>query len=34
MMEIEKPRINLEELDNGANARVVVEPLEKVLVLL
>ena len=29
MMEIEKPRINLEELDNGANARVVVEPLEK-----
>ena len=29
MMEIEKPRINLEEFDNGANARIVVEPLEK-----
>ena len=28
-MEIEKPKINLEEFDNGANARVIVEPLEK-----
>lgn len=29
MMEIEKPKITLEEFDNGANARIVVEPLEK-----
>lgn len=29
MMEIEKPKITLEEFDNGANARLVVEPLEK-----
>ena len=29
MMEIEKPKISLEEFDNGANARIVVEPLEK-----
>lgn len=28
-MEIEKPKITLEEFDNGANARIVVEPLEK-----
>ena len=29
MMEIEKPKITLEEFDNGADARIVVEPLEK-----
>ncbi len=29
MMEIEKPRITLEEFDNGANTKIVVEPLEK-----
>lgn len=28
-MEIEKPKITLEEFDNGADARIVVEPLEK-----
>ncbi|MCQ2564263.1 MAG: DNA-directed RNA polymerase subunit alpha [Clostridia bacterium] len=29
MMEIEKPKINLEESDNGAHAVITVEPLEK-----
>ena len=29
MMEIEKPKISLEEKDNGANAIITVEPLEK-----
>ena len=29
MMEIEKPKIELEEKDNGANAVITVEPLEK-----
>jgi len=29
MMEIEKPKINLEESNNGANAIITVEPLEK-----
>ena len=29
MMEIEKPKISLEELDNGAHAIITVEPLEK-----
>ena len=29
MMEIEKPKISLEELDGGAHAVITVEPLEK-----
>ena len=29
MMEIEKPKILLEEQDNGAKALITVEPLEK-----